>query len=390
MSKPALLMGILLLSAEILPSEYPRFFHGPVEMGPERSITFSYTFDDETEILDWETIGKDIEVVSDRLQMDEGTSLQHRFPFTGEMEVEMVLRRGRAFLVELAADGLSDGTGYQVGIEPGKPHRVTVLRAGDDWASEEVDAGSYRSARVSLQGGALALALDGDEVFRKVDAAPLGGTRILITGGSRGIQIDEATVRGRYDPTVVNKVGLERPLPRNRWVSLITDRGLDDYQTGRRGWVFLEGVITFKGDRPDDGWAIGKDIDPTALESYVLELKVKTENRQWPNRDYEGYVWIAFAVDGDSAAWVFGNHSSMLRDLEGTYSTLSLSMGQWHEVRVVVKGQRAEGFLDGKRAWAVGPDTHLPEFEKEEHKRFAFGTPKGPVHFKDFRLRITD
>jgi hypothetical protein len=390
MMKPLLLIAPLVLSAEILPAEYPRFFYGEVEVGPERILAFSYSFDDETEVLDWEIIGEESRVVSDRLQVEEGTSLLHRFPFSRQMEVEMTLRRGRAFMVELAANGLSDGTGYQVTLEPGKPHRITVLRAGDDWASHEVDAGSYRTVRVSLRDGRIALALDGEEVFGKEDPSPLGGTRILVTGGARGIQIDEAKVRGEFDPAVVNKVGLERRLPRNRWISLVTSRGLDDFRTGRRGWICLEGIITFKGDKPGDGWATCKDIDPSKMDSYVLEMEAKTENRAWHNRDFDGNVWIAFGVHGRPAGWIFGNHSSELRGVDGTYSTISLSKGQWHAVRVAVKGERAEGFLDGKRAWSLGSAAALGEYEKEEQRRFAFGGTHGPTRFRNVRLMVTD
>ena len=367
-----------------------RLFYGEVKAAAGQKVTFDYAFADDVELLDWDVVGEEPRVSKGHMKAGKEVSLIHRFPFTGDMTIHLAAKRIRNVSLEVAGNGESEGTGYQVRLETGRPGRVVVTRAGDAWLEEELVGGSPREAVFSLTGGVVTLVLDGKEVLNRVDPSPLTGSRVLLGGGAKGFEIDHISLGGGVDPMVVAAASRRTRLPKDRWIPILGERGLDDFAVGGGGWTVEEGALVFRGEGKKNGWAFQKEIDPTGVTSYVFELQLRTDCRQWTRRREQGYVFVSFPMGERNPAWTFHNIASEIRGVGTSRSQVSIALGRWHQVRVVVKGEVAEGSIDGKKCWTIRASDPIPVNPKQKRFGFFFGGARGPTYFKDIRFRITE
>ncbi len=372
------------------PPDLQSLLIGETRVDGNSSVRIDYDFEDSAQLMDWERVGGKGRLSSGRLSLAEGSVLIHRLPFAGEMRVEVTARRMRSLSVELAGNGETEGTGYLVSLTAGRPGRLQVIRAGDVWVEKEVDASGPRAATVALGDGVLIVTVDGEEILRETEKAPLTGTRILIGSGEKSVQLESLSIVAGFDAMAVRNARLKRPLPPERWVPLIGAAGLDDFYTGK-SWTLEDGngTLLFKGNKGSEGWCVYRRIDTVEVGSYTLEAEVMTDSPRWSKRKKSGYVFVSFAVAGKEAVWAFTNQGSQLRALDQTRNSMSLSQGRWHTIRIVVKGRRSEGLLDGRRVWTMGSVDRLEEYDNQDRRWFGFGGERGPLSFRNVRLKVS-
>lgn len=362
---------------------------GQVEMGKESTVRIHYEFEDEAELMDWESWGEEPKVSSGRLALAEESGLIHQLPFARAMRVDVTARRMRSLSIELAGNGETEGTGYRVAVTSGRPGRLEVIRAGETWAEEEIDVSRPKTASVAYEKGALVVTVDGSEVFRRADAEPPAGSRILIGGGERSVLVESLSIQAGYDAAEVRAAGLKRPLPPGRWIPFIGDAGKGDFSTGR-GWTVENRTLRYNGGPGGEGWSAYRGIDTADLGSYVLELEVKTDSPRWRRGRESGYVYVSFAKGGLRSSWGFSGEGSRVGELEWTGRPRTLSRGKWHSLRIVVKGNRAEGLLDGVQSWSVTGTDGFREYDRPDRRWFGFGGSNGPLHFRNIRLMVSE
>jgi hypothetical protein len=163
---------------------------------------------------------------------------------------------------------------------------------------------------------------------------------------------------------------------------------MDDFYTGK-GWTTENGTLRYAGGDGTEGWSVYHGIDTAHLGSYVLELEIMMDSPRWKRGRESGYVWVSFAKEGLVSSWGFSGEGSRMGEMESTGRPRTLSKGRWHKLRIVVKGDRAEGILDGVQSWAVTGTDGFGEYDDPDRRWFGFGGSDGPLQFRNIRLMVS-
>jgi alpha-L-arabinofuranosidase len=141
--------------------------------------------------------------------------------------------------------------------------------------------------------------------------------------------------------------------------NLIKETARWQFPHGR--WAAEEGVIRPLGNNPQS-WALAGDATWT---NYTVTLRARKISGN------EGFIVLWHSTDGDNYRWWnlggWGNTVSRCEASEnggrepfGNGTPFTVETGRWYDLKLVVEGPSARGYVDGKLVMEVTEGAHRP------------------------------
>ncbi len=144
------------------------------------------------------------------------------------------------------------------------------------------------------------------------------------------------------DQTEVISLSQPRHVNSERWLPMLTEEGLDNWQRSGEWYIFNEFVVA-------NPWRASLVRTDFNFEQYVFRLKAKKISGA------DGFV-VLFQCDNHGLVWVLGGWNNSRSEVAGYKSTQyveSIKTDRWYEITIEVFDSVLNGYVNGDKKWSL-------------------------------------